>query len=333
MQHEDADTLPIDEPPAFWEIIQRFEDAWQRGERPAIDAYLPAADVSVDRCVLLTRLVHVDLERRLQDDASVRVESYIERYPELASDARRLLDLIAAEYELRRSHAANVKPEEYLQRFPRLSRELSSRLKAPAPLAERPTTRLHCPYCRTEIELGEPAQQDVTCPLCGSTFRVDSGQSTATWTPESLPTIGKFQLIARVGEGGFGTVFQARDSSLGRIVAVKIPRTERFSTREDEERFEREARAAASLEHPGIVRVLEFGRGETFPYIVSEFVQGISLADALTGRRFSFRETAQIVADVAEALDHAHQKKVIHRNVKPANIMLTAEEAASPDAF
>jgi serine/threonine protein kinase/tetratricopeptide (TPR) repeat protein len=210
--------------------------------------------------------------------------------------------------------------------------ELSSPLKAAGPLAERPATRLHCPYCRTEIEIGDQTRQDVTCPLCGSTFRVDSERSTASWTPESLPTIGKFRLIARIGQGGFGTVFQARDTSLGRIVAVKIPRTERFSTREDEERFEREARAAASLEHPGIVRVLEFGRGETFPYIVSEFVQGINLADALTGRRFSFRETAQIVAQVAEALDHAHQKKVIHRDVKPSNIMLTVEQAASPEA-
>lgn len=196
----------------------------------------------------------------------------------------------------------------------------------------RHTARLQCPYCKSEVSIRVEGQQDITCPLCGSTFRLSAEESTATWTPVTLPPIGKFELLARLGQGGFGTVFQARDTVLGRFVAVKVPRSERFSTAEDEERFEREARAAAALEHPGIVRVLEFGRSQTFPYIVTEFVQGITLADALTGRRFSFHETAQIVAQVAEALDHAHQKKVIHRDVKPSNIMLAVEQAANPQA-
>lgn len=329
MSYAYDETISSDEPLTLKQIVKRFEDAWQRGERPVIGEYLQAADVRVDRRVLLVALVRADLQHRLQSDVSVRVESYLESYPEIASDATALIDLIATEYELRRSREPSVAVAEYVQRFPRLSSELSSRLKPSSGDSKRGTVQLHCPYCKTAIEIRDEDRPDITCPLCGSTFRLSLDRTTDSWTPVTLPPIGKFQLIARLGQGGFGTVYQAKDN-LGRFVAIKIPRSERFATAEDQERFEREARAAAALEHPGIVRVLEFGRSEAFPYIVTEFVQGMTLADALTGRRFSFRETAQIVAQVADALEHAHQKKVIHRDVKPSNIMLAMESAATP---
>lgn len=331
MSHENYDTLASDESFSLEQIIARFEDAWQRGERPLIDAYLRAADVNVNRGDLLIALVHIDLEHRLQSGGSVRVESYLDRYPELASDATALLDLLAAEYELRRRREGAVAVAEYEQRFPQLGHELSSRLRRPSGSSQRGTARLNCPYCKTAIEIGDEVRGEITCPLCGSTFRLSPEPSTASWKPGSLPPIGKFQLLEKLGQGGFKVVYRARDTDLGRIVAVQIPRSERFSGAEDEVRFEREARAAASLEHPGIVRVLEFGRSEAFPYIVAEFVQGITLADALSGRRFGFRETAQIVAQVAEALEHAHRKNVIHRDVKPSNIMLALEDGVSPE--
>lgn len=331
MSHENYDTLPSDESFSLEQIIERFEDAWQRGERPLIDAYLRAADVRVNRRDLLIALVRIDLEHRLQSDVSVRVESYLDRYPEIASDATALLDLLAAEYELRRHREGAVAVAEYEQRFPQLGHELSSRLRRPSGSSKRGTSRLNCPYCKTAIEISDEVRGEITCPLCGSTFRLSPEPSTASWKPGSLPPIGKFQLLEKLGQGGFKVVYRARDTDLGRIVAVQIPRSERFSGAEDEVRFEREARAAASLEHPGIVRVLEFGRSEAFPYIVAEFVQGITLADALSGRRFGFRETAQIVAQVAEALEHAHRKNVIHRDVKPSNIMLALEDGVSPE--
>ncbi len=332
MSYAYDETLPSDDSSTLEQIVKQFEDAWQREERPVLGAYLQAADVRVDHRALLVALVRIDLQHRLQSDVTARVESYLESYPEIASDDTALLDLIATEYELRRCREPSVAIAEYVQRFPRLSGELSSRLKSPSGTSGRGAVRLNCPYCKAAIEIPDEGQQDITCPLCGSTFRLSSERSTALWTPVTLPPIGKFQLIARIGQGGFGTVYQARDTDLGRIVAIKIPRSERFSTVEDQERFEREARAAAALEHPGIVRVLEFGRSEAYPYIVTEFVQGITLADALTGRRFGFRETAHVVAQVAEALEHAHQRKVIHRDVKPSNIMLAMEQAATPDA-
>src|SRR5262249_53312550 len=88
-----------------------------------------------------------------------------------------------------------------------------------------------------------------------------------------------------------------------------------------------EARSAAQLRHPGIVPVFEVGRSETFPYIVSDFVEGVTLAQALSAGRFGFRESAELVAQVAEALDYAHQMGVVHRDLKPSNIMLLRPEA------
>ncbi len=184
---------------------------------------------------------------------------------------------------------------------------------------------LNCPHCQSPIEpVVESAEEEVVCPSCGSSFHIDPDR-TQDWSKDKLPKLDKFELIEAVGRGAFGTVYRARDKRLERIVAVKVPRSGQLATEEDEDRFVREARNAAQLQHPGIVPVYEVGRGESFPYIVSEFVEGTTLADILTARRFGFRESAKLVAQVAAALEHAHAQGVVHRDLKPANIMLTAD--------
>jgi len=182
--------------------------------------------------------------------------------------------------------------------------------------------RLNCPHCQNPIAIVDDSEEDeVLCPTCGSQFRVDPDR-TEVGAPEKLRSIGKFDLLEIVGRGAFGTVYRARDTELDRIVAVKVPRSGTFATDEDEDRFVREARSVAQLNHPGIVPVYEVGRSESYPYIVTEFVSGLTLQDKLTGPRFGFREAAALVAGVAEGLDAAHRQGVIHRDLKPANIML-----------
>ncbi len=105
-------------------------------------------------------------------------------------------------------------------------------------------------------------------------------------------------------------------------MALKIPRSGNLATREDMERFLREARAAAQLKHPSIVAVHDAGASDGMCYVVSEYVQGATLADRLTAGRLSFREAVELVAQAAEALDYAHRQGVIHRDLKPSNIML-----------
>jgi tetratricopeptide (TPR) repeat protein/tRNA A-37 threonylcarbamoyl transferase component Bud32 len=300
-------------------VVTQFEEAWQRGERPAIESFLPGDDIH--RFAILKELVHADLESRLKAGETVRVEQYLKRFPELETQPGVVLDLIQAEFEQVRRRDPGVRVDEYVHRFPQCAVELRGLLTEAPRRRGRFPIRLNCPHCSNPIELADDSEEDILCPSCGSTFRLESDKS-YTWSPEKLPRLGKFQLLDIVGRGAFGTVYRALDTALGRTVAVKVPRSGRFSTGEDEDRFVREARAVASLRHRGIVPVYEIARSDTFPYIVTEFVEGITLDDALSGDQLSFRQAAILIARVAEALEHAHRHGVVHRDLKPSNIML-----------
>ncbi len=139
-------------------------------------------------------------------------------------------------------------------------------------------------------------------------------------------TLGRFQLIERLGGGSFGYVFRARDSELGRMVAIKVPRAGSLASQDDVARFLREARSAAQLRHPGIVSLHETGQTEdgTF-YLVEEFVQGTTLSTRISAGSIPVRQAAELVAAIADALDYAHRHGVIHRDIKPSNILLDLE--------
>ena len=197
---------------------------------------------------------------------------------------------------------------------------------------------INCPHCKNPIELVKvDPNQEVTCTACGSSFRLEE-MSTTGWTPGGT-MIGRFEIVEEVGHGGFGTVFKAKDPQLDRTVALKVPRRSNIGDKpQDLERFIREARSVAQLRHASIASVHEVGtvdpppsplggegpggRGEPIPYLVSDFIEGVTLADLLTARRPAPREAAKLIADVAEALHYAHQQGVVHRDVKPSNIMI-----------
>jgi hypothetical protein len=185
---------------------------------------------------------------------------------------------------------------------------------------------LICPACQGSVELENPGlENEVVCPSCGSGFRPGTA-STVVWSgPEGKKQLGRFTLLDQIGTGSFGTVYRARDPDLEREVAIKVPRATCVPTGTDFERFLREARSVARLRHPAIVSIHEVGHQEGTPYLISEFVPGLSLADLLTGRRFSAEETARVVAELADALEYAHRQGVIHRDVKPSNILLDEE--------
>ncbi len=178
---------------------------------------------------------------------------------------------------------------------------------------------VRCPHCQNAIEIiGEDDLNQVVCPSCGSSFNLLP--TTEPFTP-ATKSIGHFELLEQVGIGGFGTVWKARDTELDRLVAVKIPRRDQVDAA-DAEFFLREARAAAQLRHSGIVTVHEVGRQGGTLYIVSDFVQGATLADRLTAGPLELREAAELCVEIAGALHHAHESGVIHRDLKPSNIML-----------
>jgi serine/threonine protein kinase/formylglycine-generating enzyme required for sulfatase activity/tetratricopeptide (TPR) repeat protein len=129
--------------------------------------------------------------------------------------------------------------------------------------------------------------------------------------------------MKRLGQGGFGRVYLAHDDDLDRPVAIKVPNPERVAGPEDIEEYLAEARTLARLDHPHIVPVHDVGRtGDGLCYVVSKFIEGSDLAARLQEARPSSRESADLVAMVADALHHAHIRGLVHRDVKPANILL-----------
>lgn len=187
--------------------------------------------------------------------------------------------------------------------------------------------QIRCPHCSNFVEvISDTAFAEICCSLCGSSFSlVARDEATRMATP--LKSIDRFDLIARLGVGGFGTVWKAHDRELDRTVAVKIPRRGRLSDAEIDQFF-REARAAAQLRHPHIVPVYEVGRENDTLFIVSEFIRGVTLSDWLTGNTLSSAEVVQLCIPVVDALHHAHQCGVVHRDLKPSNILIDEAGAA-----
>jgi serine/threonine-protein kinase len=172
------------------------------------------------------------------------------------------------------------------------------------------------------VDAVDPTAVEILCASCGARFPLEPGTTTG-WSPsEHQRMLGKFALIDLVGEGAFGTVYKARDMELGRTVAVKVPRAGNLGSRGDSDRFLREARSVAQLRHPSIVPIFEIGQDSGLPFLVSEFVHGITLTDLLTSERLPPGVAALLVAEVADAPHYAHEQGVIHRDIKPSNIML-----------
>jgi len=158
-----------------------------------------------------------------------------------------------------------------------------------------------------------------TLPLGDSdpTQRLESGSS-------AQMILGRYRMERRLGAGGFGVVWLAWDEKLEREVAVKVIPGEGGAG----ERVEREARAAARLNHPGIVAIYELASDEHDVYLVSELVRGRTLAELTRAGAISDRDVARIGIALCDALEHAHARGVIHRDVKPQNVMVLAEPAA-----
>jgi WD40 repeat protein len=290
------------------EVADRFDAAWQHGPRPGIAAFL-GDEQGVRRAALLAELVKIDLEYRWKAGERPGADDYRAEFPELAGPDGSF-------------------PEDLVRFARRLQLQFSGAAEdgADGSLTEMD---VRCPHCRNPIKTAgatrsEGAPRRVSCPSCGASFRVDPALQALIPDVELPRMLGRFQLLELLGYGSFGTVYKARDAELDRLVAVKLPRAGCFATPEEEARFLREARSAGQLTHPGIVPIHEIGYQDGLPYLVSDYVEGRTLAALLAERRPGFRETAELVAQVADALDHAHLHKVVHRDVSPRNILIDA---------
>lgn len=173
-----------------------------------------------------------------------------------------------------------------------------------------------------EPESRTVSDSDPTRALTGSTDPVDDRPD---GRDRSGLLLGRYQLEAAIGSGGHGSVWRAFDAKLERPVAVKV--LTRSSAAHDR-RAEREARAAARLNHPGIVALYELGEDADAIYLVSELVDGRTLAELEADGLVSDRDLGEIGVALCDALAHAHRKQVVHRDVKPQNVLVVADPAA-----
>ncbi len=158
-------------------------------------------------------------------------------------------------------------------------------------------------------------------PFGSAPLSDDNGRSHSVAKQPSR--IDRYRIDKVLGKGGFGIVYKAYDEQLGRAVAIKVPHAKLVSRREFAEAYLAEAQSVARLDHPHIVSVHDIGSNDQFPcYVVSAYVEGMSLAETLKKGRLDYRTAAELVATLAETLQYTHQQGLVHRDVKPGNILL-----------
>lgn len=195
---------------------------------------------------------------------------------------------------------------------------------------------VNCPSCKTSVEVtfdrgaedetlnAEDGTVVIDCPKCGEIeIPGNINETILAKDPEVFGNekLAHFSLLRLLGQGGFGTVWLAEDSKLGRQVALKVP----VSSDGNVKSLLHEAKTAARLKHPHIVSVYEVGLEEGQVYIASEFIDGMTLRDLLTTGKQKISRTVELLIAIAEALQHAHTHDVIHRDIKPANIIINKE--------
>jgi len=204
---------------------------------------------------------------------------------------------------------------------------------------------LNCPQCSKKATLSDEfVGRSVRCPACRHKFKVPAAetqiQNAGSVLKDTLATpgaglqppvssempakIGRFVVKQKLGAGAFGAVYRAVDTQLQREVAVKVPHAKLRDNPRVLERFLREAKAVAQLQHPNIVPVYEAGQDGDLLYIASAFIEGKPLSEVVEGCPLPLTQAAEIVRQLSEALSHAHELGIVHRDVKPDNVMIDA---------
>ncbi len=296
-------------------LIETFAKLWSASSTPPdVAEFLqqhPHATTAERLQVLL-----VDQQQRWKVGTPWRVEEYLARIPELADSSLAQLELAVGECRCNPSveeTAASV--GDLTGRFPELAPAIRARLAEEVAAEESPETTF----------LG-----------------LSAGELTTMLVPGMLPeplmqvhrdsiTIGRYTLLQLLGEGAFGRVWLAKDDELRRQVAIKVPRPERFQSAADAEQYLTEARTLATLQHPNIVPVFDVGRTpDNAIYVVSQWIDGATLREEMKAGRPTLDRAVTATSAIADALEYAHRKGFVHRDVKPANILV---ERASGRVF
>jgi hypothetical protein len=283
--------------------LDEFERSWDEQRLAEGVRRLPAAGPF--RRAALVEMAKIDLERRWQGGHRVGVSYYVEAVPELGPADAVPPDLLLAEYEVRQQFGDAAGAAVLADRVPSLVDGLRQ-----GPVRTRLWRELEA---RSAAETAGPFGHPGPLPAA----RADE--------PPSLPEqFGRYRILRRLGRGGMGTVYLAHDTQLDRRVALKVPHLRPGNDRDLLRRFEREARAASTLDHPNLCRVYDVGAIDGTPYLSMAYIEGRPLSDEIRARGpFPQRTAAALVRKLALALEVAHRAGVVHRDLKPGNVMLT----------
>ncbi|GEP42850.1 serine/threonine-protein kinase [Brevifollis gellanilyticus] len=190
------------------------------------------------------------------------------------------------------------------------------------------TTPNSCPKCGVSLPADAP---EGLCPACLISGALASNFETVKlaappWSlGDQVKYFGNYELLGEVAKGGMGVVWRARQQALNRTVAVKMIRSGLFADKDEVQRFHAEAQAVAQLKHPNIVNIHEIGEHEGQHYYSMDFIEGGTLAHQCHGKAMNVREAAELLSTVCDAVHFAHQRGILHRDLKPQNIMVDAE--------
>jgi serine/threonine protein kinase len=303
-------------------LFEAFEAAWQRGERPSIDAFLPRTD-PVDHGLLFD-LAQADMEWRLKAGEPARVEAYLARYPVLRESEVPLVEWIAQEFAWRSVREPGISAGEYLERFPQFAANLASLLRKPNEKlglgagtadAAGPTPSPHA--------AGADSEAVFPLPTVPKTFAFIGPPQ----APTEIGRLGPYRVLGLLGSGGMGMVLRAIDPQLEREVALKVILPKYAADPRARQRFLREARASAAVDHVHVVPIFHVGDEHGLPFLVMPLLKGQTLAKALKQTpRLAIAEVARIGREIAEGLAAAHDMHLIHRDVKPGNIWLEGKK-------
>src|SRR6266478_5946868 len=214
-------------------------------------------------------------------------------------------------------------------------------MQCPLCQAENPPTAARCTKCSTPLPLNDQTLDGAVpsgVPPASTTPRGTSAWSVAVAPPPDAPyaqgeeLVGtllaeRYEILALLGQGGMGAVYKARDTELGRLVALKLIRADLASNPEILLRFKQELILAREVTHRNVIRIFDLGQAKGFKFITMEFVEGRDLRAVLRERgKLPPDETVRIIAQVCRALESAHAAGVVHRDLKPQNIMLDAKD-------
>jgi len=289
--------LDIDLARRIDEVCRRFEAAWREGRQPRVEDYL--VDVSHEgRPALRAELEALERELRPSEETIARFNSG----PAAATEPR-------------------TAPS------PSLVAEAPTIAPGPPPTGPIPgdaPSSVHAASTIPPVDQPRFPHDQPTAAVLGQDLSATPGAS----EPTRIRYFGDYEITRELARGGMGVVFRARQMSLNRTVALKMILAGQLANDTDVKRFYTEAEAAANLDHPGVVPIYEVGQHEGQHYFSMGFVEGQSLAQRLVDGPLPPREAAALMVKVAEAIEYAHGRGVIHRDLKPGNILL--DRSGSP---